>query len=445
MTMRTGPRRSRAVGKRPMTIRVLCTGDVHIGRQPRGLPEGLDARALGPAAAWEAFVRTAIEARVDAVALTGDVVDEANRFFEAYSVLQAGLARLVEAGVAVFAVAGNHDADVLARLADQMPQVRLLGRGGQWEEAFLPGPDGAPIARFFGWSFPGRCVASDPLAGKLLVARPLPTIGLLHCDVDASGSTYGPVTLAELKAQPVDAWLLGHIHKPTVLFDGAPLVLYPGSPQGLDPGEAGPHGPWLVTLEPGAPPQATMLPLAGLRWEGLEVPLDDVAGEADFGPAVVAAMRAGHERIRPGLGQARSVACRLRLTGRTPIHSRLAALAANLLEELSPTFDDVPYFIETVLDDSRPTLPLAQIAASSDPAGLLARRLVMLDERSPADEYEEWIRQGRHAIERARNEGPFVGLDAHGDELTEERVRSLLCRAAWAMLEALLAQKEGAA
>ncbi|MCY2925271.1 MAG: hypothetical protein NT031_07510 [Planctomycetota bacterium] len=97
-----------------------------------------------------------------------------------------------------------------------------------------------------------------------------------------------------------------------------------------------------------------------------------------------------------------------------------------------------------MLDDSRPALPLAEIAASGDPAGLLARRLVMLDARTPPDEYEEWIRQGRQAIERAGNEGAFVGLDAAG-ELTDERVRDLLTRAGWAMLEALLAQKEGAA
>ncbi|MCY2925272.1 MAG: DNA repair exonuclease [Planctomycetota bacterium] len=286
-----------------MAIRILCTGDVHIGRQPRGLPAGLDGHALGPAAAWEAFVRTAIETGVDAAALTGDVIDEANRFFEAYSVLQAGLARLVEAGIAVFAVAGNHDADVLARLADQMPQVRLLGRGGQWEEAFLQGPDGSPVARLLGWSFPGRSVAASPLAGKLLGARPLPTIGLLHGDVDAAGSAYGPVTLAELRAQPVDAWLLGHIHKPAVLADAAPLILYPGSPQGLDPGEPGPHGPWLITLEPGRAPRAEMLPLAALRWEGIEVPLDGVSAEGEFGPAVVAALRAGHDRIRQAWGR----------------------------------------------------------------------------------------------------------------------------------------------
>ena len=100
-----------------MSVRILCTGDIHLGRRPSRVPEGLDARALGPARAWEALVEKAIELPVDAAALTGDIVDESNKLYEAYSVLQKGVERLLEAGIAVFAVAGNHDYNVLPRLA----------------------------------------------------------------------------------------------------------------------------------------------------------------------------------------------------------------------------------------------------------------------------------------------------------------------------------------
>ena len=426
-----------------MAIRILCTGDVHIGRQPRGLPEALDTRALGPAAAWEAFVRTAIENHVDAAALTGDVVDEANRFFEAYSVLQAGIERLVEAGIAVFAVAGNHDADVLARLAGQMPQVRLLGRGGQWEEAFLPGADGSPVARFIGWSFPGRRVAVDPLAGRALPARPLPTIGLLHCDADAAGSTYGPVTLAQLKAQPVDAWLLGHIHKPGVLWAARPLVLYPGSPQGLDPGERGPHGAWLITLEPGAEPQARLIPLAALRWQAVDVNLEGVADKAALDEAILTGIRGVHERLRADLGPARAVGCRLQLSGRTKLHRHLDALTQDAADDLRFVQDGVDYFLETIEDHSRADIPLEDVARASDPAGLLARRLLLLERRSPEEAYRQLLRQGRAAIERAGGEAAFAGLDDDA-ALTDQHVEQQLVRAGLWLLEELLAQKEPA-
>ena len=113
-----------------MGVRILCIADVHLGRRPAHIPETIDARALGPAPAWHAFVRRAVELEVDAVALTGDVVDETNRFYEAFSVLQSGVKRLVDSGIPIFAVSGNHDFEVLPRLADRIPEFRLLGRGG---------------------------------------------------------------------------------------------------------------------------------------------------------------------------------------------------------------------------------------------------------------------------------------------------------------------------
>ena len=47
------------------------------------LPEQLDPAAFGPAAVWKATVDQAIERGVDAVMLTGDIVDKDNKFYEA--------------------------------------------------------------------------------------------------------------------------------------------------------------------------------------------------------------------------------------------------------------------------------------------------------------------------------------------------------------------------
>ena len=63
--------------------------------------------------------------------------------------------------------------------------------------------------RFLGWSFPIRHVREDPMVDCPEVAGELPTVGLLHCDLDASGSLYAPVTLRSLLRPGVDAWLLG--------------------------------------------------------------------------------------------------------------------------------------------------------------------------------------------------------------------------------------------
>ena len=54
---------------------------------------------------------------------------------------------------------------------------------------------------------------SDPPAAK---HAGLPRLGVLHGDLDASGGPYAPFTRRELDAVGLDAWLLGHIHKPSL-------------------------------------------------------------------------------------------------------------------------------------------------------------------------------------------------------------------------------------
>src|SRR5690606_28513558 len=129
--------------------------------------------------------------------------------------LREGVERLTAAGIAVLGVAGNHDVKVLPRLADSVPGFRLLGRGGQWERTLVRGRGGE--ADILGWSFPERVVHDNPLAAGLPPREGRLTLGLLHCDRDQSGSRYAPVSSRDLDEAPVDAWLLGHIHKPDAM------------------------------------------------------------------------------------------------------------------------------------------------------------------------------------------------------------------------------------
>ena len=427
-----------------MAIRILCIADIHLGRRPTGLPGDVDPRTHGPADAWDAFVRIAIERRVDAVALTGDLVDESNHFYEAFSKLQAGVERLSDADIPAFAVAGNHDWDELPRLAGQLAGFHLLGPAGQWEEAFLE-RDGERVLRFQGWSFPARHVRDDPLTGYgPPPADGLPTVGLLHADCNADPSSpYAPVALSALRNAPVSAWVLGHIHTPRTLSE-RPLILYPGSPQGLDPGETGAHGASLVTIAPDGQATAEFVPLASLRWEPVDVALDTVSDKSSFDTAVLEALRARHEAIRSALSRTDAVGCRLALIGRTPFHRELAG-EREAIANLSISCDDTTYFVEKVVDRSRPDLALDEIARASDPAGLLARRLVVLDRQEPADDFRALIDDARARMDARRNDLKYARLPDAVDDLSDEAVRQTLVAAGFALLENLLAQKEGRA
>ncbi len=145
-----------------MGIRILCIGDMHLGRRPGRLPEAIKERgqALGPAAALARAVDLAIEQDVSAVLFAGDLVEHEDDFFEAYGLLRRELERLTAADIHILAVAGNHDTKVLPELADKLPEMCLLGRGGEWQSVCLSNKQGEQL-RVLGWSFPTRIVNQD--------------------------------------------------------------------------------------------------------------------------------------------------------------------------------------------------------------------------------------------------------------------------------------------
>ena len=426
-------------------MKLLCVGDVHLGRQPARLPaelaDEIRASELGPAAAWRLTVDLALRDEADAVLLAGDVVEQEDDFYEAYGDLRRGVDRLAAAGVRVLAVSGNHDVQVLPRLADAVPGFQLLGRGGVWEVERVSGRDGRSV-QVLGWSFPERWVSTSPFAAHALPALDPaagPVVGLLHCDRDAAGSPYAPVRSAELAGAPADAWLLGHVHKPDRLAPPRPIG-YLGSLTGLDPGEAGPRGPW--RLECAGPEIAVQhLPLAPLRWEEVEVALDGIESAEDAHSLAVSALDALHERLAAERFRPRAVGCRLRFTGRTA-HRRAVerSLAADDPRRIHHTRDEVRYFVHDWRMEAGPALDLDALARGADPPALLARKVLLL--RGPADDPERQalLADAGRRFQSLEGRRAFVG---HGlAPPTGEEAADLLERAALGALSELLEQRQ---
>ena len=425
-------------------MKLLCVGDIHLGRQPGRLPAGLldelKASALGPAAAWRLAVDLAVADEVDAVLLAGDVVEQEDDFYEAYGDLRGGVDRLAAAGIPVLAVSGNHDVQVLPRLADAVSGFRLLGRGGVWEVARVAGRSGRS-AQVLGWSFPERRVPTSPLAAHDLPGLDPgagPVIGLLHCDRDAAGSPYAPVRSAELADAPVDAWLLGHIHKPDRLAPPRPIG-YLGSLTGLDPGETGLRGPWRIEFS-GPEPVLEHLPLAPLRWEEVTVALDGLESVDDVPALAVAALDTLHERVAAERFSPRAVGCRLRFTGRTE-HRRAverSLAAGNPLRFLHPR-DDILYFVHDWRMEAGPALDLDGLARGADPPALLARKILLLRAPPGDSERQVLLAGARRRLESLGGRRTFTG---HGlAPPTEEETAELLERAALGALSELLDQR----
>lgn len=427
-------------------MRILCTGDLHIGRRPSRLPASADAAEHSCAAAWRAIVETAIAQRVDLVAISGDLVDQGNRYFEAVDPLERGLRMLAEHDIPTVAVAGNHDHDVLPRLADAIggAHFHLLGRGGRWERLTLERPGGR--LHVDGWSFPQERVATNPLLTHDLAAPGdgAPVLGLLHADLGQSTSHYAPVALDDLRQRGCAFWLLGHIHAPKLhLRDGLAPVLYPGSPQAMDPGEPGCHGAWLVELRPGQAPTATQVPLSTVRYEEVLLDVDGITDASDIEGLVV---RAVGERITAldaadaidsSRGSLRWLCVRLRVVGRTTLRREIEKRLAELGDDTLIDRDGIAAWVERVEVDVRPAHRLEELAASADAPGLMARLLLALDADAPDAAQERLLADAHRRAATVLGAKPYrtIAMPAVEEQLM---VRESLRRQATALLDELL-------
>ena len=418
--------------------RLLVSGDFHLGRYPSRVPPG--DPALTVEAVVRALVDHAIERRVDAVVLTGDLADESNKYFEAYGVLERTLHRLQDAGIPVVAVAGNHDYDVLGSVADAVGEgITVLGRGQTWEAMTLD-MGGRPAVRLVGWSYAGPHVHASPL-DTWPAPDEVPTLGIVHGDLDVAGSPYAPVAQADLRGSGAAGWLLGHVHAPRVQSEG-PLVLYPGSPQPLDPGEPGPHGAWIVEVADDGAVTAEMVPLATVRYDRLAVALDGAADATEIRERVAQALREHGEHARRSAPSVRRAVVRLVLTGRTPAYRAVEAVVAELEATGETTAGGLTVTVDRIEDRARPALDLVRLAAGSGPVATLAGLALRLESGAPVDADLGLIRRGVEALQQARRARVFEPLARHdrldADLQAEAVVR--LRRQTYRLLDEALAQ-----
>lgn len=421
-------------------VSILCTGDIHLGRHPsRVEPE---ADELSPTHVWERMVQHAIVQGVDVVALTGDVVDQDNRYYEARGPLERGIRRLAEEDIQTVAVAGNHDWDVLPDLVRDIgdEDFHLLGGDGTWEH-FVVEQEGQPAVQFVGWSYPSRHVHSSPLEDLAVPDAADVTVGLLHTELDQPDSDYAPVRSADLGRQGVNVWLLGHIHQPHQPDCDVDLALYPGSPQPLDPGEQGIRGPWLVNVGGPADVSCHQIPLATLCYRQVVVDLEDADDESEFRRRSVDAVKRDAEEVADSGADIDRVVCRLICQGRTRLHRLIDVLGEQLADELVDlTVDGMVVSVDRVIRETVPPIDLQRVAQGSDPPGVLAKLLLKLRDGRVEDMPEEsqsLFDAIRDRIHKVHHSGAYQPLSTD-EEPDEKWVRDQVFREGMALLDELL-------
>ncbi len=336
-------------------MRVLCTGDLHLGRGSTKIPNP-GSREFSCCGVWDRIVQYAVGAdtRVDCVLLSGDLVDRENRLYEGYGALKQGVETLISSGIRTFAVSGNHDFDVLPRISREMDPDAfcLLGADGEWEIVDVKGHS----LRLVGWSFPQERVSYSPLSRfPVLPNDDVPTIGMLHASLNATGGEYAPVSQGDLQRYSRFAlWLLGHIHLPVVLESpNAPIVLNPGSPQAMDPGEHGIHGPWVADIRPGRQIELHQIPLSTAVYRSFEVKLDGL-DDLQCQDALTDAIKGYME------SDSRCDCCcvasyRVTLTGETDVHAEMQKIVSGVREQ-SFRHGDLRAHLDRVDVETRPKI-----------------------------------------------------------------------------------------
>jgi DNA repair exonuclease len=428
-------------------MKVLCTGDLHIGRRPTRLPPEVDCRPLSCARHWDAIVDYAIAQAVDVVALSGDVVDQSNKFYEAVGPLERGLRRLGEAGVVTVAVAGNHDYDVLPQLASTLnsESFRLLGRGGEWKRTTISGRDGERL-HVDGWSFPAEHVSDNPLATYHPESSDgVPVLGLLHADLDAKGSHYAPVSLPDLRACPVALWLLGHVHAPA-LHDGGgghrPPVLYPGSPQAMDPGETGVHGVWLAEVRALTPVQPRSIPLASVRYATVDIDLTGLRELSELRTRITSELRSGIATLVGESGPLRHLSLRARVLGATALHRQMGSELSRISSDFEWQENGVTAHVERITAATRPERDLEALARGSDAVGLLARLARDVASGTLDTDRAALVRGAHDAAASLLDSSRYQAIVELRDDLDDRVLRARIEREAISLLDELLAQKE---
>jgi len=412
-----------------MNFTFLHAADLHLdspliglGRKSREHAERVNDASRQ---AFDNMIDLAIQEECRFVLIAGDVFDGAWRDYTTGLFFADRMRRLHEAGIAVFLILGNHDAEnKFASRLDLSPNVHLLSQ----RRVESIGLDELGVV-IHGRSFPQRDVLEN-LALEYPEAVPGRfNIGLLHtaCTGRDGHARYAPCTVEQLANHGYEYWALGHVHSREVLATD-PYIVFPGNLQGRSARETGPKGATLVRVEDGMVIEARHCPLDVVRW-GVETV--DVSGTDD--------MTSIHHLVRKAIEEAyadaggRALALRLRLVGETKMSHEVVAQRSIIREEIDTIAMSVAadLWVESV--EWRTTSPQGESAVDPTIAGTLRHAV---DEIGLSPELLESLETMLAEI-RVR-----IPASAHADELFAD-LRSSAPGRAIELVNALIEQKQG--
>jgi DNA repair exonuclease SbcCD nuclease subunit len=307
------------------SFKFIHCSDLHIDSPFKGVsnvnPDLADRLRESTLKSFHNIVDLAIQEKVDALIIAGDVFDGADKSLKAQFKFCSELSRLSEKEIPAFIAHGNHDSfDTWVTSLKWPKNVTVFS--GEEVESFGVEKNGKEIARIYGISFPHRDVFEN-------LALKFPnndldsfSIAVLHANVGGNKDhgKYAPCSVEDLNLQGMDYWALGHVHTRQILQQSNPTIIYPGNSQARNINETGAKGCCLITLHPTSPPTIKFIATDVIRYftEKLDLSNCSTLNEA------VKLISSFCEDLS-GQAEGRDIIVRLTLVGCTSIHSELLA------------------------------------------------------------------------------------------------------------------------
>ena len=322
-----------------MAFRFLHTADLHLDSPLRSLalrdPDLAEMIADASRTTLRRIIELALTEQVDALLIAGDLYDGGQTSMKTARFLAAELGRLDSAGIRVFIIRGNHDAESqITRELTLPPSTHVFsGRAGVEMVA-----EGSQRVAIHGLSFRDRHAPESLLPKYRPPVADALNIGLMHTSLGGAPGhdPYAPCALADLQASGFDYWALGHIHK-RAQYPGPVHVVMPGIPQGRHIGEPGTGTVTFGHFDDAGTLRAEERAVAVAEFARVAVDITDLE---DWG----ALRGAISEALEGARGTAQHLVARLVLGGNSPLASRLhrdADIALAEAQDLARGLDNI--------------------------------------------------------------------------------------------------------
>lgn len=352
-----------------MSFTFIHAADIHLDSPLKGLEkyEGAPIEDIRNATreALKNLVNLAIERNVSFLIIAGDLYDGDWKDYNTGLFFVRQMTRLQQAGINVYMIRGNHDAQSIItkelKLPDNVKEFPVHQPTTEVNEELK--------VALHGQGFMTRSVTENLSKDYPRKKEGYLNIGILH--TSATGreghENYAPCSVEDLIAKGYDYWALGHIHLREALHAYDPVILFPGNIQGRHIRETGEKGCTIVHVKDGSIDAYEHQAIDVIRWEVCTVDVSFAETMED----VIEEARMQLEQLQQQT-DGRFLAVRFQLTGASPMHNQLIVnkeYVMNNLRSMAITLGDV--WVEKIKFNTTRLVDLDQLKEQHTPVATI--------------------------------------------------------------------------